>query len=333
MEYLKSLSSYIPNTAFTRKILQNISRHVHNHGFDEFCWAALFQTAIEPQPGSRFLSLPAEVRLLIYIHVFAEPSSLQHSGDLALLRTCRRVNEEAVELAFAKTKWHISSTSSLNYRAGLWNLGVLQLKLRHIEICMPLAKIDAIGASNPFVLTLLPLNILKITFEDEEPEAWRQEVELYHNFISALLYSSPPKESHGDRTNNTEQTKASGNLVKRHSDRTVEIYKYAHLQMRRRLEVCAWAFRPSPAELENVVARMRAKEVVVRCKQYEADLLWQSFLHFDLLHHHFRTLKVRGCAQGGVDDGPSRTKQKIMVFYDEIGFNVFRIGESLSPVA
>jgi hypothetical protein len=200
---------------------------------------------------------------------------------------------------------------------------------------MRLNKIDATGPNNPFILTLLPLDILKITFSDWEPSGWRDEVDAYHKFISALLYRSSPvpdNRERSDASNNTEQTTGSEQPAKKYKGQTVEIYKHAYLQMKRRLEVSSWAFHPTHAELEDIVARMRAKEVIIRCKTPAADLLWQAFSHFNLLNHQFRKFNVEQRAYGSLEGGQTMMKQKIIVIYDEQDFNLCRIGESLSPV-
>jgi hypothetical protein len=248
------------NNALTRRAVRTYEQYNLSHDMTSFYKGHLFQTNIKPQPESRLLILPPEIRHIIYEYVFTPSQATKSSDIVAVLATCRLVNQEAVNMALQRVHWRIITDSALVYRKGLWNLGNLQHHLRHIDIEMPLAKIDPVGANNPFLLSQLRLDHLQITFTDiENLEDWHDEVELYHKLISALMY----RELSG---------KFSGEYVP-----TTEVYRSRQLSAKRQSELTMWNFQPTSTQLVHVMLNLQAKELVVKRKSNQEDILWKYF--------------------------------------------------------
>jgi hypothetical protein len=261
----------------------------------------LFSSAIRPQPASRLLSLPAEIRLIIYDYVFAPPFDHSSAKFLAPLATCRLINREALKLAFERCQFRISTHANLMYRPRLWELGDLQKHLRHVEISMPMSKLNAVGPNNPFILTQLPLNMLKISFSEDVQYycslTWEREISLYNTLISAILYRSSTQKL---------------------GDKTQETYRNPYLQMKRRLELKTWNFRPLPLDLWNVMLHCQTKDVVVEVKKgyRDPDFLWNAFVHFQLVDRPYKKIKM-SLPDAADNAGVATAWWKKHMFYDE----------------
>ena len=301
MEILqKPIILLLPNIALTRKIVRNIEQRSLSHTNMRFYRKQLFNSDIQPQPQSGLLSLPAEVRLQIYKWAFSPPYQVGSMSSMALVSTCRLINQEAVHLALRQCRFRLSPTGALNFRHNLWNLGPLQQHLSYITIEMSLLKIDTTGPNNPFVLTQLPLHTLEIVFSDTATKGWRNEVTLYHNLISALLYRSTPRMLGAT---------------------TEPIYKSILLRLKRIAQTRTWSFNPTVEELYDVLLLSRTKNVLVKCKSSQEDIIWSAFAHFGLVRLHHKKFMVKS-TQGG-----ERFEWiGYYMFYDENDMSVFRMG-------
>jgi hypothetical protein len=297
------------NNALTRRAVRTYEQYNLSHDMTSFYKVHLFRTDIKPQPESRLLTLPPEIRHIIYEYVFTPSQATKSSDIVAVLATCRLVNQEAVNMALQRVHWRIITDSALVYRKGLWNLGNLQHHLRHIDVEMPLAKIDPVGANNPFLLSHLRLDHLQITFTDiENLEDWHDEVELYHKLISALMYREP-------------SGKFSGEYVP-----TTEVYRSRQLSAKRQSELTMWNFQPTSTQLVHVMLNLQAKELVVKRKSNQEDILWSAFKYFRLVYGP--SFRVKNFLDKPRIGGNMEVVFLTLTFFDEDGSSFFRMART-----
>lgn len=252
-------------------------------------------TTIKPQQASHFMSLPTEIRLIIYSFVFTPPYD-KTRNVLSLLATCRKVHGEAIVMALNTTQFHLDGNKGLSFQSKLWGLGELQQHLRRIDIRMPMQRLNGNSSNNPFVLTGLPLSSLEIDFEMiEDIEKWAKENRIYHRFVSALLHQT------------TAATLGS---------QTVPLHKSMVEKNKRRARSALLKTWATKKQLYHMIAGMNTKTLVVKCTDNGKDILWSAFTHFELVEDTLTVMRV-----GGIS-GP---KHHIM-FYDTEGQNVLEIG-------
>ncbi|KAF2279867.1 uncharacterized protein EI97DRAFT_454816 [Westerdykella ornata] len=298
-----------------------------------------------PQPDCPLLSLPSEVRQMIWQYVFEyddQDTNRLSSEQLALLATCRLINFEAIHLALQNTNFQLTcpASKSLSYRNGLRHLGPLQLHLRYITITMPIEKINC-GPNNPFLLTQLPLTKLTIILTDNVSYSQRQgphaaSFDLRYQLVSALLYRSPPS---------TTQTVEGGISTVTLQGDTTEIYLSRLQSLARTVSVKTWNFAPTKDMLYDVMAHCRAHDVEVRYQNTHISdssttyWLWRALTHFQLVDSRIKILRFRGVAGllGGADGAmavreteASRQKERLFgwVFYNRGNCEVMRIAEA-----
>ncbi|KAH7071382.1 hypothetical protein BKA63DRAFT_447931 [Paraphoma chrysanthemicola] len=249
---------------------------------------------IDLQSDSILMRIPPEIRLVIYGFVFAPPKK-SASNKLSILAICRQIHEEAVIPALRQTHFHMNGQFGLKFQSTLHTLGNLAQYLRHIEIAMPLERLDASSANNPFVLTDLPLDFLQIDFGRVWVSGWLMENRIYHQLISALLHRTLPTESNGS-------TKPVHKTWKE---------KYVRKHMAQIL--VPWA---KPTHLHHMLLGMKTKKVLVMCKANSKDLLWSAFTHFGLVSSSLTILRKAA-------DDPTR---RYVMFWDEGGHDVVEMG-------
>jgi hypothetical protein len=257
----------------------------------------LFKSPVKSQPASRLLGLPTELRLMIYEHLFAPPYACINL--LAILATCRLLHGEALVLALEKAQFHMSGHKGLSYQSKLWALGLLQEHLRHVNITMPIQKLSDTSANSPFILTELPLDILKIDFRTIDTKDWLVENRAYQSLISAMLYKTEPAKINSS---------------------TKPVYKSLVAKNRRRVDsafLTAWATK---RQLWNFLLGMQTKKVELRAKDDGKDVIWSSFTHFDLVDHIFTVIRTGG------DDG----HRHHMMFGDDDGHCFLQMGRGLT---
>jgi hypothetical protein len=215
-----------------------------------------------PQEDSAFMALPPEIRLNIYDFVFlAQPAT--GKTNLAILATCRQVHGEAIVKALKTTRFHISHTSGLEFDSRLRRLGPLQQHLRHIQVRMPMQLLNARSATNPFILTQLPLDILHLDFgKIDDTGHWLRENYLYQRLISAMLYQT---------TAGTYGTKA------------ISLHQSVINKCRRIIAgtlLQTWARKK---DLYQLLFTMKTKRLLMECSDDGKDMFWSACSHFGLM--------------------------------------------------
>ncbi|KAH4033733.1 hypothetical protein HBI81_154490 [Parastagonospora nodorum] len=210
-----------------------------------------------------FMALPTEIRLNIYDFVFlAQPAT--GKSNLTILATCRQVHGEAVVKALKMTCFHLSHTSGLEFESRLRRLGPLQQYLRHIQVRIPIQQLSACSATNPFILTQLPLDILHIDFgEIDCTDHWLRENYVYQRLVSAMLYQTPPSTT-GSQTISLHQSVV---------DKCTRFIAGTLLQ--------TWATKK---HLHHLLFTMKKKRVLLECSNDGKDMLWSDYAHFGLIN-------------------------------------------------
>ena len=290
----RRLDEFISQHELSRPSVQRTLQNVYG--------AHIFASSVLAQPASRFLSLPSEIRCLIYRLVFT-PDTFgyvltildiirnNHSGakQLALLATCRQVYSEAYKIAFSGTTFSLTSRrSNIPISKHLATLGPLQQHLRHVDIAMPPSKLQALSRDNPFTLMHLPLTKLKISFIDYmgTEKDWKDQVKDYYLVAGALCHVHQAEDAEGNPQGPCQP-----------------IHTLHKEKNKRRVQLQRLTYKPSRKDLHRVLGRLHTKRVVVRAY---ADLLYKAFLFFGLLESNSNKLAIK-CADG----------YKYLVFYKE----------------
>ena len=137
--------------SIVRTLAYHADRICGIHSLETVYKKKIFQSPVGLQSASRLLSLPVELRMMIYEHLFAPPYA--RTNTLAILATCRKIHGEILVLALEKAQFQMSGHKGLSFQSKLWALGPLQQHLRHVNITMPIQKLSDTSANNPFILT------------------------------------------------------------------------------------------------------------------------------------------------------------------------------------
>jgi hypothetical protein len=166
----------------------NVDRYYQSHKFEWLWKNNMFRRDLsDSQTNSMLMSLPPEIRLMIWKYVLAPPHD--HSTNiLFILASCRLAHGETVVQALESTTFVVGRSAGLEFQSKLWSLGTLTQYLRHIEVDISLKDSTARSANNPFLLSKLPLNRLDIDLGVVKTEHWADENLKYHCLMSALLY-------------------------------------------------------------------------------------------------------------------------------------------------
>ncbi|KAF2743554.1 hypothetical protein M011DRAFT_508753 [Sporormia fimetaria CBS 119925] len=282
-----------------------------------------FLSTIELQPDSLLLSIPPEIRLLIYEAVFDGSAN-----NVGLLATCRLINEEAHGFAYRRIHLQRGMNRSAVFisklvpiRRNLYDScdipSRIQHHLKHVTITMRLDDINPTGVCIPFCLTSLLLSTLKNRLEYDQVRksgpfnpvgGFFGRIHYNHVVVAALLYPFPenrpafvpPSRSEGLRKNPP-------------SLEHCENY------------VGFWNISPLPEHFETALLRCQPKEVSVEYPLYKYeysptrrgvdDLVWDALRFFDLVcwHHPF----------GTIEKGKEKTEW--MIYGDQLGLSTFTI--------
>jgi hypothetical protein len=211
------------------------------------------------QTKSALLKLPTEIRLMIYAYVFypTPRDSEDWCRVRPILSTCRLMYQETIVLALQTTCFRFPRHQTGHYKPKrIRVLGALQQHLRHVEVMISLLNLDAHGRNNPFLLSNLPLDVLRITFLT--PTHWTRshDKKAYYRIISALLYRK--------RT-----------LGKSHH----------------RMAVATMQYMPGRQDLYDTLVEVKAKSVEVSCGS-SSMILWNAFLHFHLVSQRITVIRA-----------------------------------------
>ncbi|KAF1954101.1 hypothetical protein CC80DRAFT_550562 [Byssothecium circinans] len=287
-KYFLALIAWKTKVERTVAYLTDNIRSTHN--MEDTYKSNLFCTPVPDQPNSQLHKLPAEVRMLIYKHVFTSRHSKRRRSSiaLALLATCRLIHGEAYEKAFESVHFRLNGEAGLSFYKKIWSLGSLQQHLRRITIKMAMEKLEYTTGNNPFVLMQLPLDKLEVDFGSISAGNWDEKVHLYHRLVPAVLFRTP-----------------------NFRDRTRPIYKLdAASRALHYTNVATWQFSPEPKDLYDVMVRSQTKEVMVKALSNRKDVLWSAFRHFGLVTNVYTQLDVR-CKSTG------EAKEVFLIFADE----------------
>jgi hypothetical protein len=289
---IQRICSIASNNTIARSIARHVDKFTSSHKLEPVYTAHQFTAPIQDQPTSRLLSLPAELRQMIYRHVFDSGLSLHLSRrayiQLALLETCRLIHSEAHELAFNKWYFHvldgprfIKGTLSRRARSSwkilkpnkshtrnsmrrnalsqrLWTLGTRINHLRYVGITMPHSELDPLSKDNPFLLTQLPLTELTICLAGAVGGNWEKDVALYQKFMSSLLCFTPDSSASPPPPIHT--------LTKDKIERLIALKR--------------WHYNPQPDDVHRMLKALETRKVVVRATH---DVLWKAFVFFGLI--------------------------------------------------
>jgi hypothetical protein len=223
---------------------------------------------IYPQNDSLFMGLPPEIRLMVYELVFSPAGTRGTRGKniLSILLLCRQVHGEAIVRALQTTKLHVPQLHLLNssLERRIKSLGPLQQHLRHIFIYMDINVLDIGSATNPFILTQLPLHNLDIDFGPIEGlnNHWLPQNKLYHTLLSAILYQTTPKNSDAS---------------------TISFHQSLVERTKRSLATMLMQKWPTKAQLYHFLLNMKTKKLTIDCEAVNKEILWLAFTHFDLV--------------------------------------------------
>lgn len=256
--------------------IRRILQEVHNAG--------LFTTPVLPQPSSRLLNIPAEIRCIIYKYCFQNDYkdimvSVSHRIQLALLLTCRQIHGEAYKIAFSTLDFHISAVGKrLSVSKRLSALGPLQMHLRRICVLVTPWQLQAQGRDNPFTLIQLPLKELEIRVLGTDNLAWYDNVNFFYQIVGAICHFYQAKDSKGNPCGPYRKVCSS--------------FKEKN---KRRVTQRLWFYKPEKKDLYHVLDSMRTKKVVVCAMK---DVLSSAFVYFGLVSPHTVSL-VRQGPNGG----------------------------------
>ncbi|KAF1969758.1 hypothetical protein BU23DRAFT_601364 [Bimuria novae-zelandiae CBS 107.79] len=299
MAISRRVRSIAAKHSVTRSLARRLDNLTNTPHLEDIYTAHLFTMAVPSQPLSRLLSLPAEIRLLIYSHVFTVDASAYcpRSTRLALLQTCRLIHGEAHVLALELLTFTINAlTAPLALSARLSDLGARQMHLRHVVVTIPLPALRPLSAGgNPFVLaSLLALEALEVRLVDTVGKWWKEDVRLFHLLVSSLCHVSLPSSSSTSTSEVDEEVDAVQRLI----------HASLREKYRRGVALRRWAWQPSHEDLYAMLDAMRTKKVVVRSV---TATLYRAFAFFGLMQHGAWKLPVRGKGEG-----------RYLVFHDEV---------------
>lgn len=180
---------------------------------------------------------------MIYGFAFSTPAT-GTANPLALLSTCRQIHDEAIEVALRTAQFYLNPEIGFAFQHRLRSLGPLQQQLRQVKVQIPLGDLTFQRATNPFTIIELPLDNLEVNIELPKPMCWLASIRIFSSIASAILYEEACA------------TKMAGAMQR--------------MQLIKRDD---WATR---AQLHSMLATMRAKSVVVRCKKQEHNLFWAA---------------------------------------------------------
>lgn len=271
-------------------IVHQLSKPSLQRALQNVYGAHMFTSSILAQPASPFLSLPTEIRCLIYYYVFGPEAdtesedtrqcirpidstsyiaaddyadSRSSSEQLSLLATCRQVYGEAHKLAFNRTVFKLESWSkNIPISKHLATLGPLQMHLRHVEIVMRPSDLQLLSRDNPFTLMQLPLTKLEIRFIEGYHKGWKGHVKEWYLIVSALCHVHRPRDREGNPQGPRQQ-----------------IHTVFKEKNKRRAELQRLTYQPSHDDVWHVLDWMRTKKVVVRAP---SDMLYKAFSFFGL---------------------------------------------------
>tara|TARA_R110002003_G_scaffold175_8_gene14241 strand:+ start:1331 stop:2077 length:747 start_codon:yes stop_codon:yes gene_type:complete len=236
-----------------------------------------------------------EIRLIIYEFVFSPPYN-SSANKLSILAACRQIHGEAIITALRQIQFHIDGQRGLNFQPQLRSLGDLAQQLRRVNVTMPIKRLDASSANNPFVLTDLPLDVLHVDLQAVEAATWLAENRIYHRLVSALFHRTVPP-GHG----NYPSTPVHSNFFEKYMRR------YAALALQ------PWAEKEN---LYRMLFCMTTKKVLVKCKDDGKDLFWSAFTHFELVEGNLNIIQKNG----------EKGLERYVMFWDENGSNVLEMG-------
>lgn len=260
-----------------RKAALAWDRYRQSNGRANLYQSRLFKTDIDPQRDSPLLMLPAELRWMIYEYVLTPPFDEGSMKALALLATCQLINAEAIHLALRKTYFRINSDRNPPLAQNLWALGPLHQHLRHLNIGMPILKLDHAGKNNPFLLMELPLSHFHLYLHVSEEDALlnvrrlagtQLRREVWATFLSALLYRACHDLEH-ENCDSLEPTNHSRKVSSSFWMRTL-----------RQVEVSNLAYAPTNRDLFKMLWYLQAKEVEITTNY---PSLWLAFWRYDLM--------------------------------------------------
>jgi hypothetical protein len=229
-----------------------VDRYCQSHKFERL-WKnnAFRRDLIDSQKNSMLMSLPPEIRLMIWKYVLSPPYD-NSTNILSILASCRLVHGEAVVQALESTTFILGLSAGLEFQSKLWSLGTLTQHLRHIKVEISLKDSTARSANNPFLLSKLPLNYLNIDLGVVKTEHWADENFEYHRLMSALLYEESER----------------------------RLFALYFLQL--------WVTKE---RLYKMLFGMQTKKMTVTCAKSGKDIIWSAFVHFRLVDSYCTTMR------------------------------------------
>ncbi|KAF1834109.1 hypothetical protein BDW02DRAFT_569386 [Decorospora gaudefroyi] len=299
MDVLPAAPSQLARKFVPRAVAYRIDKHCHSRALERLYSKRLFSSSIQRQPHSPILSLPTEIRLIIYAYIFLSQQGKadRWSTVRPILLTCRLMYEEAIVMALQRTYFRFQSPYQPKKTRVL---GRLQQHLRYVNIGISLYNFAAHGSNNPFILSDLPLHLLVINFNTRVHWTWSQEKTTYYRLISAILY------------------------------RERREYDSLFGKNKHRLMVATKQYRPQREALYNTVAAMKAKCVNVRCAGL-GDILWSAFVYFSLVSERATIVRDGDPISkeyrfhGVYDEGDEGFAERFQIVFDE-NFDLLRMG-------
>jgi hypothetical protein len=233
----------------------HVDRFCQSHTFEALWRKNMFRIdLIDGQKDSMLMSLPLEIRLMIWKYVLSPPYN--NSADiLSVLATCRLVHGEAVVHALESITFFVRRSAGLEFQSKLWSLGTLAQHLRHVRVDTSFEKLDGRSANNPFILTKLPLNHLYINLGELQSNGWFSQNMAYQRLIFALLNDEAER----------------------------RVFEIDILRI--------WATKK---QLYKMLVGMQTKLMTVACTKSRQDLLWSAFSHFRLVDSYCTVLRKGG---------------------------------------
>jgi hypothetical protein len=232
-----------------------VDRFCQSHTFEALWRKNMFRIdLIDGQKDSMLMSLPLEIRLMIWKYVLSPPYN--NSADiLSVLATCRLIHGEAVVHALESTAFFVGRSAGLEFQSKLWSLGTLAQHLRYVRVDTSFEKLDGRSANNPFILAKLPLKYLDINLGELKSNGWFSQNMAYQRLIFALLNDEAER----------------------------RVFEIDALRM--------WATKK---QLYKMLVGMQTKQMIVACTKSRQDLLWSAFSHFCLVDSYCTVLRKGG---------------------------------------
>jgi hypothetical protein len=152
-----------------------IDQYYQSHNFEWLWKNNMFRhDLIDSQKNSMLMSLPPEIRLMIWKYVLSPPYD-KSANILSILASCRLAHGEAIVQALEGTTFHVGRSAGLEFQSKLWSLGTFKQHLRHINVDISLKDSTDRSTNNPFLLSKLPLDHLDIDLGVVNTEHWADE--------------------------------------------------------------------------------------------------------------------------------------------------------------